>query len=67
MTEQTLGKAARLRRLRRSRDLTIRATGLVNGRPGLVVGSEPELHLPAYKLTANELIRMARAARTQNT
>lgn len=67
MTEQTLGKAARLRRLWRSRDLTLRTTGLANGRPLLGASYEEAPRLPAYQLTASELIRMARAARSRNT
>lgn len=67
MTEQTLGKAARLRRLWRSRNLTIRTTGLANGRPVPGRGHEEAPSLPAYTLTASELIRMARAARSENT
>lgn len=67
MTQQPLGKAARLRRLWRRRSLTIRTTGLANGRPILSATYEETSHLPAYKLTAGELIRMARVARSQNT
>lgn len=73
MIEDTLRKAARLRRLWRTRDLTIGTRGSVNGRP--LLGSQHEkapylspyeLNLPPYELTAADLIRMARAARGQD-
>ena len=67
MTEQSLGKAARLRRLWRSRDVTIRTASLANSRPVLRASHEEAPHLPAHELTACELIRMARAARSQST
>lgn len=67
MIEEALGKAVRLRRLWRSRDLTIRTTGLANRRPVLSASLEEASQLPTYKLTASELIRMARAARCQNS
>ena len=67
MIEETLGKAARLRHLWRSRDLTIRTSGAANGRPALRPQHEKTPHLPSYELTAGDLIRMARSARDQNT
>ena len=65
MIEDTLRKAARLRRLWRSRDLTIRTSGSANGRPALGSQHEKGPYLPPYELTAGDLIRMARAARTE--
>ncbi len=66
MIEEILGKAARLRRLWRSRDLTLRSSGLANGRPVLRTTTERTPHLPPYEITASALIRMARAAREQD-
>ena len=63
MIDETLGKAARLRRLWRSYDLKIGTSG----RPRLSQRSEKAPHLPSYELTASDLIRMARAARGQDT
>lgn len=63
MIDETLGKAAHLRRLWRSRDLTIGTSGSANGRPALGSRHEKAPYLPAYELTAGDLIRMARAAR----
>ena len=65
MIDQTLGKAARLRRLWRGYDLKIGTTGSANGRSRLSSGSEKAPYLPSYELTASDLIRMARAARDQ--
>lgn len=69
MIDETLGKAARLRRLWRGYDLKIGTTGSANGRPRLSSGSGSEKApcLPSYELTASVLIRMARAARGQET
>lgn len=63
MINVTLKKAARLRRLWRSRDLTIGASGSANGRPTLGSRHEKTPGLPSYELTAGDLIRMARTAR----
>ena len=66
MIDETLAKAARLRRLWRSYDLKIGTTGSANGRPRLSSRSEKAPYLPSYELTASDLIRMARAARGQD-
>ncbi|MCJ2033520.1 hypothetical protein [Methylobacterium sp. J-068] len=55
-------KAARLRRLWRTRDTSIRSSGIAQGRPPLAAAPESG-PLPAQGLTARELISMARAAR----
>ena len=67
MISETLEKAARLRRLWRSRDLTIGTSGSANGRPALGSRHEESPYLPSYELSAGDLIRMARAARDQDT
>lgn len=59
-------KAARLRRLWRSHDMTIRSTGLALGRPVPVATEQGILRRPAHGVTARELINMARAAREKN-
>ena len=66
MNDETFGKAARLRRLWRSRDLKIRASGSANGRPRFNSRREEAPYLPSYELTAGDLIRLARAARDQD-
>ena len=66
MIDDTLRKAARLRRLWRSRDLSIGTSGSANGRPTLGSRHEKAPYLPSYELTAGDLIRMARAARDQD-
>lgn len=67
MTNETLKKAARLRRLWRSYDLKIGTSGSANGRARLGSHSGRALYLPFYELTASNLIRMSRAARGQDT
>ena len=66
MIDETLGKAARLRRLWRGYDLKIGTTGSAKGRPRLSSRSEKVPYLPSYELSASDLIRMARAARGQD-
>ena len=66
MIEDTMGKAARLRRLWRSYDLKIGTSGSANGRPCLSSRSDKAPYLPSYELTASDLIRMARTARDQD-
>ena len=60
-------RALRLRRLWRSHDTTLQASGLALGRPVLTAkaaSAAPEAsEIPARGLTARELINMARAAR----
>jgi hypothetical protein len=67
MIEETLGKAPRLRRLRPSRDLTIRTSGLANGRTALRRQHEKASYLPSYELPARDIIRLPRAARHEGT
>ena len=66
MIKAALSKAARLRRLWRSRDLTIGASGSANGRPALGSRQEKGPYLPSYELSAGDLIRMACSARDQD-
>lgn len=56
-------KAARLRRLWRSQDARVHASGLARARPAPVLPARAD-EAPARGLTARELINMARAARS---
>ena len=57
-------KAVRLRRLWRSHDTNVRASGLALGRPALVARGQGGPGRSAHGMTSRELIAMARAART---
>jgi hypothetical protein len=58
-------RAARLRRLWRSQDTTLRSSGLALGRPVLAMARPEASDVPTRGLTARELINMARAARRE--
>ena len=66
MISETMGRAAHLRRLWRTYDLTIGASGSANGRPALGSRHEKAPYLPPYEVTSDNLIRMSRAARDQD-
>ena len=63
MGKSEMGKAARLRRLWRSQDARVQASGLARARPAPALPARDDG--PGSRgLTARELINMARAART---